>query len=433
MPGRRLELADAVALVRPRDSLLCGLATGQAAGFLEALGSRTDLADVTIFGGLLVRPYAFLQNPAVRVVSGFFGPVERMARAAGSRVEFLPADFHGLERLARRQCPRIVLAATSPPDSEGFLSFGLHAGASYHVFQDAIRDPDRLAIAEVNPNMPRVDGLAELGHNRVHISEVDAWIEHATELVTLPQATATAEEQAIARHVSERVVDGSTLQFGIGAIPDEIASILASGPLGGFGIHTEMISDGVMALHRAGKVANRKPLYDGVSVATFALGSGELYHWLGNQPSVRMLPVSAVNDPALLRRLHHFVSINGAMAIDLRGQVAADHVAGAQYSGIGGHESFVMGAAEAPGGQSFLCLKSTAAAKPSGERISTIVARLPDTMTVTTPRHHVQWIVTEHGAVDLSSLTDRERADALIELAHPDFRADLRREQRSAG
>ena len=219
------------------------------------------------------------------------------------------------------------------------------------------------------------------------------------------------------------VAPGSTLQFGIGAVPNECAARLASGPLGDFGVHTEMVSDGVMQLHRAGKVTNRKGLYDGVSVATFALGSGALYRWLDGNPDVRMLPVSATNDPALLRRLRAFVSVNACLSIDLFGQVAADYVGGRQYSGIGGAESFVMGAAEAPGGKSILCLKSTVVV--GGTRRSTIVPTLPPGTLVTTPRHHVQWVVTEQGAVDLAGRSDRERARALVGIAHPDFRDEL--------
>jgi acyl-CoA hydrolase len=421
--GKRLDLHGAAALIQPRDSMMCGFVAGQPIGLLEAIGARSDLEDVVLYCGLLVRPYELLRNPAVRVVSGFFGPVERMARGAGARVSFLPADFHGLERLGLRLKPRVALAVTTPPDGDGWLSFGAHAGASYRVFVEAARDPDRLAIAEVNPKMPRVEGLPEHGGNRIHISEVDAWTENETDLVTLPQEQPSPEDLAIARRVGERIGSGAILQFGIGAVPDEIATLLATGERGGFGIHTEMISDGVMRLHETGKVTNRKPLYDGMTVATFALGSDRLYRWLDRNAHVRMLPVSAINEPAILRSMPRMTSINGALAIDLDGQVGADSIAGRQYSGVGGHETFVVGASEAPGGQSFICLKSTA--KVAGRRISTIVPALPAGTHVTTARHHVQYVVTEHGVVDLSVLTDAERPAALITLAHPDFREDL--------
>src|SRR5438046_4819874 len=164
--GQQLDLAAAAGLVRPRDVLLCGFVAGQPVGFLEALGVRRDLEDIVLYTGLLQRPYALVQNPAVRVVSGFFGPVERMARAAGARVSYLPADFNGLERRALRMKPRVALAVTSPPDREGWLSFGVQSGASYRPFLQAARDPARLAIAEVNPRMPRIDGGPELGGHR---------------------------------------------------------------------------------------------------------------------------------------------------------------------------------------------------------------------------------------------------------------------------
>lgn len=422
--ARKLDLEAAARLVRPRDAVMCGFVGGQPVGLLEALGARSDLEDVVLHTGLLARPYALLRNPGVRVVSGFFGPVERMARAAGARISYLPADFDGLERLALRLRPRVVLAVTSPPDRDGWLSFGVQAGASYRPFVEAARDPQRLAIAEINPQMPRVDGVPELGRNRVHVTEVDACVEHESELVALPRSEPSQEDLAIARRVCERIESGAILQFGIGAIPDEIARLLAEGPLGDFGIHTEMVSDGVMRLQRAGKVTNRKPLYDGLTVATFALGSAELYAWAGEEPSLRMLPVGAVNGGEVLCRLPRLTSINGALSIDLAGQIAADQVGGRQYSGTGGHESFVSGARSAPEGRSFVCLRSTA--KVGGTRISTIVPFFDAGTRVTTPRHHVEYVVTEYGAADLSLLGDDERPHALIELAHPDFRDALR-------
>jgi acyl-CoA hydrolase len=300
----------------------------------------------------------------------------------------------------------------------------LQAGASYRPFVEAAADPERLAIAEVNPRMPRVDGLPELGGNRIHLDQVDAWVEHDAELVALPAVEPTPEDMAIARRVCDRIEPGAILQFGIGAIPDQIARILAEQPGGGFGIHTEMISDGVMRLHQAGKVSNRKPLYGGYTVATFALGSQELYRWLDGNSAVRILPVTDVNEPWVLRQLPRLTSINGLLAIDFAGQIASDAIDGRQYSGAGGQESFVSGVAAAPDGRSFLCLRSTATVH--GARISTIVPTLGAKTYVTTPRHHVQYVVTEHGMVDLSLLDDTERPRALVELAHPDFRDWLR-------
>ena len=420
----RLGVDEAARLIGPRDAVLAGFAAGQPTGLLDALGARTDLEGLVLYTGLLMRPYAVLQNAGVRVVSGFFGPVERMARKAGLRVGYLPADFNGLERLALRLRPRVVLAVTTAPDADGWLNFGLQAAANYRPFLEAARDPERLAIAEINPRMPRIDGVDALGRNRVHVSEVDVIVEHDTELVTLPHEAPSADDLAIAQLVVERIAPDAILQFGIGAIPDEIGRILAERPGGAFGIHTEMLSDGVMRLHEAGKVTNRKPVYDGITPATFALGSDALYRWLDGNPSVRMLPVTDVNGAGVLERLPGLTSINGALSVDLTGQIAADSVGSKQHSGAGGHESFVSGARAAPNGRTFVCLKSTATV--GGQRISTIVPRFDRDTLVTTPRHHTQFVVTEHGAVDLSVLDDTQRADALIAIAHPDFRDALR-------
>ncbi len=407
------------------DSLVTGLLTGQARAVLRAIGPRDPARPLSLYVGLLVEPYACLRDPGVHVVSGFFGPIERMARQAGLRIEFLPSDFHGLERLAFRLRPQAVATPVSPPDDDGFCSFGLHAGAAVGPFMEAARDPDRLAIAEVNPHVPRVAGLPEYGGHRVHVSEIDVIVEDDTPLVTIPYAEPLPEEHAIARFVGELVEDGATLQFGIGGVPNAVAELLCASPKGGFGVHTEMFVDGIMRLHEAGKIANRKGVHDGLSIATFAGGTEALYRWLDGNPVVRMLPVAAVNDPSLLARMRRFVGINAALAVDLHGQIVADAIGGRQYSGVGGHETFTMGGRQAPGGKSIICLRSTVTV--AGERISTIVAELPAGSVVTTPRHQVQYVVTEWGIAELEDRTDRGRAAALVAVAHPDFRADLDR------
>src|SRR5262249_30692804 len=277
---------------------------------------------------------------------------------------------------------------------------------------------------EANPRIPRIGGLPELGGHRIHVSEVDAWVEHDEEPIALPTETPSPEEVAIAEHAVRLIEPGATLPLRIGGIPDHIATLLATGPGGDYGIHTEMIADGVMHLHRAGKVTNRKGLYDGVSVGTFAMGSAELYRWLDGNRGVAMLPVSATNDAALCRRLRRFVSVNGALMVDLAGQVAADHIRAKQYSGVGGHEQFVMAAREAHGGESLSCPQ--AGGTLGGAQGSPNWPYTPTPATVTTPRHQTHWVVTEHGAVDLSALPQRERAEALISIAHPDFCDALR-------
>ncbi|MBI1813399.1 MAG: 4-hydroxybutyrate CoA-transferase [Deltaproteobacteria bacterium] len=419
-------MADAVKSIRRRDTIAAPIATGQAAAFLCALANRDDYEDLVLFTGLLTEPYLVIQKPGVRLISGFYGPVERALTAGGARIEYLPADFLGWERYALRAKPRVVVSALAPMDVNGYFSFGLHAGASFNAFLEAARDPQRLAIGEVNSTMPRVFGLGEFGGHRIHVSEIDCIVESDRPVFELPEVLATEEDYVIAASVEGLIRDGTTLQFGIGGVPNIVASRLADGPKGDFGIHTEMIVDGIMRLHQAGKVTNRKGVYDGLSVGTFAAGSRALYDWMDDNKTVRMLPVAQVNDPAIIRRNRRMTSINGALAIDVAGQVMADTIGARQYSGVGGHELFVIGAHDSADGRSIICLHSTA--RVNGETVSTIVPTLAPGTCVSTPRHHVQYVVSEHGVANLGMLTDRERVDALIAIAHPEFREQLRAE-----
>lgn len=424
-------LRQAVDLIRAEDTVAAPIATGQPAAFLSALAERSDYRNLSIFSGLLIEPYPVLHQPGVRLISGFFGPIERMLKTMGAQVQYLPADFLGWERYALLARPRVLVSALAPMDEYGYLSFGLHAGASFNAFLEAARDPQRLAIGEVNREMPHVLGLGRYGGNRIHISELDCVVESDRVVFELPEAPVSEEDRAIAAHIEQLVEHGATLQIGIGAIPNIVAQLLADGKKGDFGIHTEMMTDGIMRLHQAGKIGNHKGVYDGFSVATFAAGSKALYRWMDRNPEVRMLPVAQVNDPSIVRRNRKMVSINGALAVDLSGQVMADTLGARQYSGVGGHELFVIGAHDSEGGKSTICLHSTVPV--DGRAISTIVAALPLGTRVTTPRHHVQYVVTEHGVANLGMLTDDERAQALIAIAHPDFRDELRAAARDVG
>jgi acyl-CoA hydrolase len=421
-------LPEAIKLIGRRDTVAAPIATGQPAALLAALAGRDDYEDLTIFSGLLIEPYAVLQHPGVRLISGFYGPIERMLKGSDARIDYLPADFLGWERYARLAKPRVVTSAVSPIDERGYFSFGLHSGASFYAFLDAARDPSRLAIAEVNSTMPQVLGLGRYGGHRIHVSELDCVVESDRPVFELPESEISEEDRAIASHIESLIEDGATLQFGIGGVPNLVATLLAEGRKGDFGIHSEMIVDGIMRLHHAGKVTNHKGVYDGFSIGTFAAGSRALYDWMAHNPQVRLLPVAEVNDPAIIRRNRRMTSINGALAVDVAGQVMADTIGPRQYSGVGGHELFVIGAHDSEDGRSFICLHSTV--NIAGKRVSTIVPALPNGTRVSTPRHHVQYVVTEHGVANIGMLTDRERVDALVAIADPEFRSSLREEVR---
>jgi acyl-CoA hydrolase len=421
---KRCSPTQAAGLVRPRDTLAIPLGPGQPAAFLHALGERDDFEDLQVFGALLIGLFKVFTRRGVHLRSGFFGPVERGLRQAGFDVQFVPADFRRFSHIARDFHPRILASIAAPPDEKGMISFGLYAGAGVEEIFRAARDPERLLVIEINPNVPRTSGLPPEHPHAIHVDQVDILVESDAPVFEIAEQPATEVERAIASVASRFIPDGATLQTGIGGIPSAVAEILAAGSGGDYGLHTEMFTTGCMRLHKAGKVTNRKGQYDGFSVATFAAGTRELYDWLDGNEDVRFLPVEYVNDPSLIARNRRFICINGALAVDLVGQVAADTIDGRQFSGIGGHEDFLQGAAYSEGGRALVCLPSTA--KVGDRVISRIQTGFAEGAVVTGPRHQVDVIITEHGAAELAGRTVDERAEALIAVAAPQFRDALR-------
>lgn len=414
----------AVARLEPVDRLGIPLGPGQPKAFLHALGERTDWQDLAVFGALLVDLFPVFAQPGVRLRSGFFGPAERALRAAGHAVEFVPADFRRYREIADRFAPRVVATAAAPPDRDGRLSLSLHAGATVEAIRAAGRDPARLLVVETSPAFPRTLGLPPEHPHSIPLEEVDVWIEGDAKPTELPDPEPGALERAIADRVAAFVPPGATLQTGIGGIPNAVVRLLAEQGGGDYGIHSEMFTDGLMRLHEAGRVTNRKGIYDGVSITTFAMGTRALYDWLDGQEAVRFLPAEIVNDPAVIARNRALVSINGALSVDLYGQVVADTIDGRQHSGVGGHEDFLAGAGLIAEGRSLLCLPSTFVRK--GAAHTRIVPRLPAGAVVTSPRHQVDVVVSEHGVAELAGRTVGERARALAEIADPAFRDTLR-------
>jgi acyl-CoA hydrolase len=393
---------------------------------LTALGSRDDWQDLQLGGALCLNFYDVFTKPGVRYRCGFFGPAERLLHSMGHHIELVPGGFRQMAPIMARFAPRIMVAQAAPVDERGNLSLSLHLGATRPELLRAGADPDRLLVIEVNPNLPRTKSLPPEYENSIPIDAVDVLVEAIGVPYALPEPSTDDVDDAIARYALTYVRHGSTLQTGIGAIPNVVASELAKGPLGGFGIHSEMFTSGLMRLHQAGKVTNEaKGIFDGVSVTTFALGTAELYEWLDDNADVAFLPVEVVNDPTVISRNTNLVSINGALSVDLYGQVVADSIDGRQISGIGGHEDFVAGAELHLDAHSLICLRSTAVR--DGEVVSRIAGLLPEGSVVSTPRHHTGVVITEYGAAELTGLTVRERAHVLTDIAHPDFRDDLRK------
>jgi acyl-CoA hydrolase len=415
---------QAAARLEPADTLGIPLGPGQPPALMAALGERDDWTELRIFGALALAWSEAYKHPNVHYLSGFFGPVERTLRDAGANISFAPADFRRFEPLLEQLAPRVMATVATPPDAAGWCSLSLHAGASIKELARAGSDPERLLVVETSPKFPRTAGLPPDHRHAIHVDQIDVLIASEAEPLALPQPEPGEVDEAIARAARPFLPDGATLQTGIGTIPSAIVGRLAGDDGGDYGVHSEMFTDGLMALHQAGKVTNRKGQFDGVSVATFAGGSAELYAWLDGNDEVAFLPVEVINSPDLIGRNRMMVTINAAVAVDIHGQVVADTIHGSQYSGIGGHEDFISGPALSLEDRALICLPSTVTI--DGELRSRIVPFFGAGEVITTPRHQVDVIVTEHGAAELQGLTVHQRGLALAEIAHPDYRDGLR-------
>ena len=422
--AEKLSAADAAARLDATDTLGIPLATGQPPAFMAALGERDDWQDLKVYGALLGVGTELFNHPKVHYLSGFFGPFERALRDQGANISFAAADFRRFAPLLEEQAPRVMATAAAPPDADGWCSLSLHAGGTSTELIRAAKDPDRLLVVEVSEKYPRTFGIEPEHKHALQVDEVDILVESDGAPLPLPEADPGAADQAIARHATRFIADGATLQTGIGTIPSAIAAELANGDGGDYGVHSEMFTNGLMALHEAGKVSNaHKGCYEGVSVATFAAGSEALYSWLHENGDVAFLPVDLVNSAEAIARNRRMVTINGALAIDIQGQVVADTIAGAQFSGIGGHEDFIAGPALDLEDRSLLCFPSTY--ERDGELKSRIVPWFGAGAVITTPRHQVDVVVTEHGAAELQGKTVHQRGVELAGIAHPDFRDEL--------
>jgi acyl-CoA hydrolase len=413
----------AVAEVRPSDTLGLPLGPGIPGAFLHALGVRDDFTRLEVFGALLPDLYQLFMRKGVHYRSGFFGPAERFLRDAGASIDYVPADFRRFEPALRRLRPRIMATSGSMP-VDGWVSLSVHAGATVDELHHAAADPGRVLIVECSPHFPRTFGVDPDHSHRIRVEDINIMIESDAKPLNLAEPEPSEAELAIAKLAMQFIHDGCTLQTGIGGIPSQVASALAAGSGGDYGVHSEMFTTGLMRLHQAGKVSNQKGNeFDGFSVTTFAAGVPELYEWLDNNGLVRFLPVRVVNSPDVISRQRNITTINGAMAVDLSGQVVADSVNGHQFSGIGGHEDFVSGPGLSRRGRSLICLPSTTVV--DGKVVSRILPQLPTGSVVTTPRHHVDVVITEFGVAELQDLTINERSVALAKIGHPDFRDEL--------
>jgi acetyl-CoA hydrolase len=335
----------------------------------------------------------------------------------GGRADFTPVLLSELPLLFKNGILQldVALVHLSPPDENGYCTFGIEAGLTKTTAESA-----RIIIAEVNQQMPRT-----LGDTLIHIDNLDYIVEVDYPLAELPMKNDCGDEiiRKIAERIAERIPDGATLQLGIGGIPETVLKYLHHKK--DLGVHSELFSDGIMDLVNLGIVTNhKKSIHKGKIVAGFIIGTRNLYRWVDNNQLIELLPTEYVNNPFVVAQNHNMVAINSAIEVDLTGQVCADSIGPKFFSGVGGQMDFIYGASLSEGGLPVIALTSSVVLS-SGSTISKIVPMLKEGAGVVTSRNHIHYIATEYGMVDLYGKSIRQRALALISIAHPYFRSDL--------
>lgn len=418
--------AEAASLIPDHSLVVFGNATAEPPALLKAVADRARSGDLTHLRMSSLLPLAASADTILRpecaeviqweslFVSAFDRPLVERAEALVT-----PAYFHQVPRLYREFMPiDVAMICLSPMDRHGYMSLGTSVDTSR-----AAMDTAGIVLGEINPQMPRVHG-----DSWVHISELDAIIEHDAPLFELPIPPERPEDATMGSIISEMIPNGATLQLGIGGVPNAVAQSLFEHQH--LGIHTEMFVDAMVDLIEAGVAdGSRKSFHPRKALYAFAAGSKRMYDFLDDNPHIEGHPVSYVNLPANIARNKDLISVNSTLQIDLTGQCGSESLGATQYSGTGGQHDYARGAFDSPGGKSIMAFYSTAR---QGE-LSRVVSTLEPGTVVTTPRNEVHWVVSEYGAVNLKGLSTRERARGLIGLAHPRFRDELTHDGKRLG
>ncbi len=420
--AKRMTAAQAVAEIKSDSDIALAMAVGAPPALMAALADRivaADLANLRLWyfhsmahtGNTLLRPELL---DRIRPHCMFLSSIERaLIKSAGanapSPIAFVPVAFSDSSRMLSQQIDLdCFLVTVSPMDRHGWFSFGTNNDYATMVARSAKR-----LIVEVNANMPRV-----FGESPLHISEIDAIIENDVPLLECAELQPGPVDNIIAATIADLIEDRACIQMGIGALPNAVCDKLSTRK--DLGIHTELMTPALARLIQCGAVTNRyKATYPGRSVFTFAMGDSAFYDFLDDNPSMHSAPVHVVNDPRHIAKNNNMVSVNATLQVDLSGACNSEHVLGHQYSGAGGQLDFVRGSRISKGGKSIIACHSTA----MDGAVSRIVPQLEGP--VTTPRNDTHIIATEYGWADLTGLTIRQRAEALVKLAHPKFRDTL--------
>jgi 4-hydroxybutyrate CoA-transferase len=412
---------EAVTVIKSGDRVVLGHACGEPQMLVDAMVDRAaELENVEVVHMVAMGKGKYClpeYSKSFRHNALFAGGPTRKAVAEG-RADYTPCFFYQIPGLFRDEVlpVDVALITVSIPDKHGYVSLGVSVDYTRQIVKSA-----KTVIAEVNPNMPNTGGASF-----IKVEEIDYFVPCEKPLLELTPPPIGDIEKAIGNNIAALIKDGDCLQLGIGAIPDAVLTSL--GDKNDLGIHSEMISDGVMNLAINGVVnCSRKNLHPDKIVITFAMGTKSFYEWLDDNPMIESYPVDYVNNPTIVGQNDNLVSINSALSVDLLGQVAADTLGAKQFSGVGGQVDFVRGAANSKGGRSVIALPATA----SKGSLSRICVSLDNGQAVTTGRYDVDYVVTEYGVAKLRGKTNQQRADALINIAAPEFREQLREDRKA--
>jgi acyl-CoA hydrolase len=413
--SKRVTPEGALDQLRNGDFIVVPTGVGEPPTLLTALSEqRRRFQDIKVAQILAVRKFDYFDPETadhVRHMAFFFGGASRVGGQQGS-IDFIPCSFSDIPVMIQRgQIPAdVVFSMASPMDEKGFFSLSL--GPDYTMAAVA---KARAIVLEVNPNVPFA-----YGNCQVHVSQVSALVESSEPVLEVGLPKIGPVQQAIGKYVADMIDDGSTLQIGYGGIPDAVVMQLAGKH--DLGIHTEMIGDGILTLIESGAITNRKKNYlPGKMVATFALGSKKLYQFMERNPALEMHPADFTNDPYLAGQNDKLVSINATLQIDLLGQCGSESLGPLPYSGSGGQVDFVRAANRSRDGKSFIVLPATA----RDDTLTRIVPTLTPGTHVTTGKNDINYVVTEFGVAQLRGKSAKQRAQEMIAIAHPDFRAEL--------
>ncbi len=419
---------QAAAVVKSGDIVDYGFFNGKPVLFDQALAERhAELEEVSIYGAVTLPPVPeTAKHPGSFIYHDWqFSKITRIMQRDYSLGFYSPILYHRAPHMYRNTTynyRNVAVSAVSPMDANGYFNLGPQNSETLANMEMAEH-----VVVEVNPNMPVCLGGAE---ESVHISQVDYIIEAPNEqaLPDIPGADPSAEDELIARHIMEYVHDGCCIQLGIGGMPNAVGKLIAESDLKDLGGHTEMLVDAYVDMIESGRMTGRLKTFDRYRVAyTFAIGSQRLYDFMDNNPAIASYPVDYTNDPRIIAKHDNFISICNAMEIDLYSQVNAESLGIHQVSGNGGMWDFVLGAQWSQGGKSFICLTSTYT-DSNGEKHSRIKPFFEKETITTIPRQMVDYVVTEYGAAQMQARPTWQRAEELINLAHPDFRDELVKE-----